>query len=81
MSSPGACGAGQDEAGTESAEESRLMPALGYLVRLRGKMLLFNVLISPECGLYTWHQAFGKVCASQEELRKLFSAGGCAVCS
>lgn len=56
MSSPWRSRLGQDEAGTEKHEgiQADACPQ----VRLRGKMLLFNVLISPECGLYTWHQDF-----------------------
>lgn len=38
---------GHDETGAESIKESTLMLAFRYLVRLRGKKILFNVLISP----------------------------------
>lgn len=37
---------GRDETGAGSMKESTLMLALKYLVRPRGKMILFNVLIS-----------------------------------
>lgn len=38
---------GHDETRAESMKESTLMLALRYLVRPRGKKILFNVLISP----------------------------------
>lgn len=43
---PRACGTGHDETGAGSVKESALMLALRYLVRPRGKMMLFSVLIS-----------------------------------